>query len=71
MSGRVETDAGTLTAGEGTLGEGSSSRSCQELLKGKLVERELETGFKVYEDVSSLCVFGCVCVCVFVCVLGM
>lgn len=40
MSRRVERDAGTLTAGERMLGEGSSTGSCQDLMEGKLKESE-------------------------------
>ncbi len=40
MSGRVEADAGGLTAGERIRGEGSSSGLCQELVKGKLAKIE-------------------------------
>lgn len=57
MSGRVETDAGALTARERIPGEGSRSWSCQELVKGKLAEIELESGVC---GPTKMCV--CVCV---------
>ncbi len=71
MSGRVETDAGALTAGERIPGEGSSSGSCQEPLKGKLAEIEWEIGIWVCVVVCACSpqrvidtVYVCVCVCV-------